>query len=762
MGLRKLFGTICLFGVVMLVRAQRGATDYDRRWAVVDSLLQRAGLPESALAEVNRIDVLARQENNSAQETKALIYRVSILQDKSVDGDTVAIRSIEQRIDGSTQPARSILESVLARLYWNFLQRNRYRFYHREATVMVNKKDVATWTVEDFHRRIAELFLASVREERLLEQTGVKEWEPALIKGNSGALRPTLFDVLAHEALAYFSSSEASINEPEDVYMIDDSVAFADVTVFAAHVFSAVDTASPHYKALLLYQRLLRFHLADARPDALIDADVDRLGFAKNYSVLWDKNAKYIEALTRLADRYGDKPVAAQAWYLLAKAYAGLARGDGGMVRAKAICERVLNEPDSSEGRANCRQLLDNIVRPTLNLEVEKFNEPGKPFRCLVSWSNVRRIYFRIAKIDSLIRNRGTYETDNEWNGWLRQSPVVRSLVQDMPDSGDYLTHSVEIAIGSLPPGAYVLLSSTDPGWDSRQGVLTGQTFYVTSIAYIREGRDYFVVNRETGQPVTDARAQVWRDEWNSDSRKWIRSPQESYHPDQLGHFRLKDRVVNDHFFLEFQRPGEDLYLSDLPFPSPYSWRPGARVNDKTQYENGNTTVYFFLDRSIYRPGQPVYFKGINITRDYDTRQLKPVVARKATIFQKNVNREKIDSVELTTDEFGAYHGSFRLPDHGLNGRYEMDDPVGQTIGKGFSVEEYKRPRFYVSFDRLTGSYRVGDSIRVIGRAKAYAGNNLDGATVKYRITRSARYPRYWHYDLRRILPQNDQEVAHG
>ena len=757
------FITICFCLGVLASRAQRSGVDYDAKWKRVDSLLHQAGLPESALAAVGKIDTLARQEHNSGQQIKALIYRVTIGLQKN-DDEATAIRSVEQAVSQAAQPSRSILESVLAKLYWGYLTQHRGELSRRTATVSVTRRDVATWTMDDLYRQIGELFLASVREERLLGQSPVKEWEPIVIAGDKSKLRPTLYDVLAHEALAYFTSTEASINEPSDVYGIDDSVAFAEMPVFAAHVFSSMDSTSPHYKALLLYQRLLRFHQADAQPDAFVDVDIDRLQFALRFSILWNKDTEYLGALTRLTERWGDKPFVAEAWYLRAKA-------DTNKARAKEICDRVLREPDSSAGKANCRVLLDDIVRPTLNLEVEEFNVPNKPFRCLVSWKNVKRIYVRIAKADSLVR-KDRAVTD-VWPGWLH-APVVRSFVQDLPDSGDYLTHAAEIAVGSLPAGAYVLLSSTDPDWDVKKAVITGQELYVTSFAYIRENRDYFVVDRETGLPITDARVQLWAKVSDRDGRSWNPVQRGTYHTDRQGHFQLRKRQDYEQQFLEFQRAGEDIYLSGLYSPNIVFGSNVPRTDNKVTYENTNTHVYFFLDRSIYRPGQTMYFKGISITRDYDTRQLKPVAGRKGTVVLYNANGEKIDSVALTTDDFGAYHGSFHLPEHSLNGRFQIDDYIGETFRQSFSVEEYKRPRFQVGFDRLKGSYRVGDSIRVTGSAKAYAGNTLDGAAVKYRITREARYPvyrgyggysghgGYGSYPVGRVFPPSSQEIAHG
>ncbi len=772
MGSRTLFGTICLCLLMMSVRAQRGAgvgaVDYDRRWAAVDSLMHRAGLPASALAEVDRIDALARQEHNSAQEIKALVFKVAIGA-QTAENDSGAIRVIERRMEEAGQPTRSILQSVLALQYWAYLQNNRYTLYNRTATVGRPNADFSNWTVDDFHRHIRELFLASLQDEELLKRSSLKDWQPVLLKGNAPLLRPTLFDLLAHEALNYFKSSETDINQPEEVFEIDESSVFADAPTFVQHDFATADSSSPHYQALVLYQRLLRFHMADQQPDAMIDVDIDRLGFAKNYSVIGDNEDQYLRALTRLTDKWRDKPATAQAWYLQARYYSNRAKqsaerpdsaGWDGYVRAKTICDQVLSEPDSSEGKTNCQVLLNEITAPSIDLVVEQFNVPGKPFRCLVKWSNVNRVYLRLARIDTLHRKLKWQLQEDAWQEWLRAS-VYRSFTQELPYTSDHRTHAAEIAIGRLSPGTYVLLSSTDGAWDPKKSFLAGTQLVVTSMAYIREDRDYFLVSRETGQPVTDARAQIWEKLYNDSHEYWQPVFRQTYHTDQQGHFQLRQSSDYEQQFLELQRPGEDVMVSDLSLPHSYGEQWPNVTTDKMIYERGNAVVYFFLDRAVYRPGQTVYFKAITITRDFDTRQLKPMVGRHAMVFLTNANRERVDSLDLVTDEFGAYHGVFHLPDHGLNGKFGINDIFGRPFGEGFSVEEYKRPRFYVSFDPLKGSYRVGDSIRVHGNALAYAGNNLDGATVKYRVTRLARYPRFSFFGGPKIA-QNGQEIAHG
>ena len=75
-----------------------------------------------------------------------------------------------------------------------------------------------------------------------------------------------------------------------------------------------------------------------------------------------------------------------------------------------------------------------------------------------------------------------------------------------------------------------------------------------------------------------------------------------------------------------------------------------------------------------------------------------------------------------------------------MNGEFDIEVEDYENSSISFSVEEYKRPKFYTEFETLKGSYRVNDTVSITGFAKAYAGNNIDGAKVSYRVTRVARF----------------------
>src|SRR5438552_9021712 len=120
-----------------------------------------------------------------------------------------------------------------------------------------------------------------------------------------------------------------------------------------------------------------------------------------------------------------------------------------------------------------------------------------------------------------------------------------------------------------------------------------------------------------------------------------------------------------------------------------------------------------------------------------------------------------IDSMKVKTNDYGSFSGKFQLPQSGLNGDFTllMKDDEGST---NISVEEYKRPKFYVDYEKLKVTYKVNDKIKITGFAKAYPGNNIDDASVKYRVVRKPRFIYDWLFWRSWQPPTKEMEIAHG
>jgi len=730
MGIKRILTFFALCLLYSIVYAQP-KSDYASKWKRIDSLIQKRGLTQFALSEVNKLSVLARQEKNDPQLIKTLIYRLKLEQNRTDSGVLFAIRDLETQLapEVDRQPARSILQAILASLYADYLQQNEYMIRGRTNTVNFVKTDVASWSAPDLQQKIVELFRGALTDEDVLWQTPVDGYSPIVVKGNTPGLRPTLFDLLAHVALDYLKPGEKS-------------------------------------EARVLFDRLVRRHQADNRPDALIDIEIERIGFEHQFGEAVNKEERYRQALRQITDQYGDLPAAAQAWYLLAQQYArqpGVPvdqRDTMGNRKAVEICQRVMAQSEKSEGRMNCDNLLQGLRQKELTLTTERVNIPGKPFRALVHWRNFSRLYLRIIRVDESGSSWDKIYDSLYWRKLLTL-PVVRSWWQDLPDTKDYTAHQAEIAIGALPPGNYAIIGSTDGDWGLKQATMCLQDLAVSRISWINQEDDYFVLDRESGQPLAGATVQVW-DRGNRGDGKSL-TKQEAYTTDQHGHFLLKRKGKPSSYWstlLEVTITGDHYFPTDPVYHVYNSETSVAIATDKQSYERLHTQSYLFTDRSIYRPGQTVYFKGIEVTEDADSHQSKPKTRDSLQVLLMDANSLVVDSLLLTTNEFGSYHGAFRLPENRLNGEFV----IRQVDSRGraeFSVEEYKRPKFYVGYDKLQGSYRVGDSIRVTGVAKGYAGNGIDGATVVYRVTRRANFRYPWLF-WRRPMPYSNAEIQHG
>ncbi|MBS1563927.1 MAG: alpha-2-macroglobulin, partial [Bacteroidetes bacterium] len=254
--------------------------------------------------------------------------------------------------------------------------------------------------------------------------------------------------------------------------------------------------------------------------------------------------------------------------------------------------------------------------------------------------------------------------------------------------------------------------------------------------------------NRTTGQPLANASVQRWEREYNYTTRKYKKESKGLGTTDKNGFIRFavsdNGRNSNANYF-DIRYQDDRLFMDETIYtPYRYTTDNGKDLPD-AEYEKKYSTAYVFIDRGIYRPGQTVYFKGIAITRDRHSGKNKLVTQTPVKVYLMNATYQQVDSVQLTSSDYGSFSGSFRLPTTGLTGNFTLNTSIGNPY-TFFRVEEYKRPKFFVEFEKTKGSYRLGDSITVKGFAKAFAGNSIDGAEVKYRVERNKEFLYPWMF----------------
>lgn len=765
----------CFFTIILLslfsvnANSQTPIKKYEKEWKRIEAFVEK-GLPKSALTEVKKLYDLAKKEKQDAQVIKTLVYMTSLQTENREDNEVLSVSEIEKEIASSNEPVASILKSLLADMYWNYYENHRWQMYDRTKTNNFKKDDIATWDAEDFHKKVSELYLQSIKEEKILKQTRLAPYDALITKGNMRHLRPTLFDLLAHRALGYFQNDERDIKKPAYAFEIDQANAFSPAIGFITNKFVTKDSLSLQHKALLIYQRLIAFHFNDANPAALIDADLQRLQFVKEKSTHPDKDKLYFNSLLFIGMQYMDLPAASQAWYLLAayhneKANSYQPYGDTthrfDRIKAKDICETLLKQKDSSEGKINAYNLLNQIKSKSLQFSVEKVNYPGLPFRALVQYKNFNTLYLRIIKADAKLKEQLVNSYDEKyWPAIIAATPV-KSWQQSLPVTNDMQEHAAEIKVDGLPNGEYVLLASNESDLNGKKTIIGARLFYVSTISYVNSVDDFFVLNRDNGQPLAKASVQAWEQKYDYKQSKYIKEKAKLYTTDANGFFKMEKakRDANNYYgsysyLLEITHNGDKLFMDDLVYDYYYS-------NVEPEEPKISNAVFLFTDRSIYRPGQTIFFKGIVLMRNNKEKGGTVRANYETSVVLRDANYKDVDTIKVKTNEYGSFSGKFQLPQSGMNGQFSIYTKPDNG-NASFRVEEYKRPKFYVDHEPIKGTYKVNDKIKVTGIAKAYAGNNIDGAMVKYRVVRQPRFIYSWCFWRWWQPPTEEMEIVHG
>src|SRR5690606_35429757 len=214
------------------------------------------------------------------------------------------------------------------------------------------------------------------------------------------------------------------------------------------------------------------------------------------------------------------------------------------------------------------------------------------------------------------------------------------------------------------------------------------------------------LVNRENGQSISNEGLKIYE----YSGAKTVTTTNQN--TDKAANFRFPDSGSKEYYryYLVQQPKTNDFNLIQVYGDRYYG---GEDNNDRE-------TAQIFLDRAIYRPGQTVYFKVINTKLFNEKESVAAGVSQKISLH--DANGEEITSQNFTTNEFGSYNGNFILPNGKLNGNFSLGIEGNSNAYKPFQVEEYKRPKFEVTFEPVKDEYKYGQTIEVKGKAIMFSG----------------------------------------
>lgn len=707
--------------------------NFDASWKKVDSL-NNSGLPQSAQKEVQEILKKAQSIQDEPQIIKAETWLMVL--NREENADIKAIKASEAKLAAATNPVqKAIWANATAKLYQNFLSANRYSLYGRTRSSQQQSADMSTWDIDALHDTITRLYKISIQNRDALRNILTSDYAAIISEGkNTQKLRPYLYDVLVFDAITYFSNDERMLTKPAYAFQLSEASYFAPAASFATMKLEHKDNTSLHFQALKLYQEVIQRQIALKNTDALIDADLLRLDFVHSYSTLPDKNELYRKALEQIVNQAGKQDDVAQAMFLLqqqkytqyqeqndrAQNNDSKLNDQTNLKALAASLAAIVTAYPKSEGAANAQNLLNELNSKQLSVNMQSVQIPEQPILASIGYKNVSRTEMYLSKL--------TVEQFQDEEDEFTPKPY-RKWQQALVNGNDLGTHTAEIKIESLPVGFYQLAIVTP---DAKVDTLY-HYFQVSNLSIVKGPQQYgqqttakvYILDRAKGTPINNATVlHEQKDSWKTAATSGTNGA-------------LNKTISRDasYYTLLVQKGADTLIVED---------GANALIDYDRNYEEDKKDRFqdfIFTDRSIYRPGQTIYFKGISLRSAAGQRTHNVVAGKEVKVTFIDVNGQTLKELQLTTNEFGSFSGSFLAPESGITGGMAIRSNDGYV---SFSVEEYKRPRFAVLYDTLKTNFALNDQINIKGIATAYAGSSISEAQVHYRVVRQTTFPYWW------------------
>jgi alpha-2-macroglobulin len=376
---------------------------------------------------------------------------------------------------------------------------------------------------------------------------------------------------------------------------------------------------------------------------------------------------------------------------------------------------------------------------------------PYRPGIAELDYRNISKLYLRLIK---LRQGESSYDGVNALAKKLFVYPSLKDTMINLPAYNDYNIHSAYLKLTPLPPGRYTWLFSDQPIDSNTISRVRAITVDVSNITTVPMFDRMYVLKSDSGFPLESAKVKMVYKRDTVEKVRWHTVNKEGWVP-----------LNNDDLFYSEVYYGDDTTMLTT-VPSYDDYNDNVYVKDeydsRAEYYEENLYMKIFTDRSIYRPGQQVFFKGVVFTKDLRTGEevilnwgnLKLPFYQKwlARAIQKFGNKKiemvltdafskPVDTLRVWPNKYGSFSGTFSIPKNAPTGNWDIESEWFEITngGASFKVEEYKKPTMFLQVTQPVKLIRPGDSIPVVIKVKSFAGADLDDVEVDVSISAYAR-----------------------
>lgn len=663
-------------GVIPAAQAQT----FDKLWKDVEQA-EKKSLPKTVIKLTDEIYQKGEKEKNSAQMLKAYMWRMKNQEALTPDSFYVGLKGLEQWAKQTDKPMdRAILHSLIAGIYADYAAQNQWQLRQRTEIVgEIPSADMREWTANMFVDKVRTNVKEALAESVLLLKTSSRTYIPFVELGETSEYyHHDMYHLLASRAITALNQIERlarnngfSDNTPS---LVKQDIINIYGSMIAA--YKAADLKEGYILTTLNYLEWRR------------NADRSMVPFQAREGLLGLTQDKFLTALNTLKSKFASEPVTAEVY--LAQARYAIEKQQ--QVNALQLCDEAIRLYPNYRKINALKNLREEILAPYLNVRAASQAFPNEEIKLNVSHKNLDGFTVRLYQAKKLVKEQ--------------HYSVLRPK--------DYRSQDTVFTFKSPDLGSYVMRIVPDiRAKRDSESFFDVTRFKVLTCRLPEKQYEVATLDGQTGHPIPNAKVTLY-----SNDEKVLQEFTTGENGKVVFPWKSEYRFLKASKGTDTAMPKQGIYGGSFGY-----------YGDENKATESMTLL---TDRSLYRPGQTVYVKGIAYTQKSDTANVIP--NKNYTVVLLDANNQEVGQKSVRTNEYGSFTADFALPSACLNGMFSLTAGEGRT---SIRVEDYKRPTFDITFEKQTESYKLGDEVQVKGKVQSYSGVLLQDLPVKYTVKRS-------------------------
>lgn len=734
------------------------AQDYDSRWSeVYENELNKHF--KSANEKVLKIYNQAVLEKNDYEIVKTFFYRNKFKQTlESFDIDNL-LWNLDKEINQINQPYKSILQTYKAKILIDYYSNSSYRIKELDKIKEpYYKANIGEWRSEDFLNEITRLQNAVFTNEAILKNTHEPLKDLVNTNENIDIRNYDVYELLCFEWISIFEKKIIEKEDPSAVFLKASEV------LDFSNQFSSYNFPDPFSKVLSIYQKLEFYY--ESKND-LLKLDQIRLKRYQNFSESLQLSFEVKDQLlsnifeAMKTKKFQSKVILQKVnlWYNYGKLFTNGSNNVKAKLAWAKTVEYILSLKQYELTKNEVlyiNTIYEVITDKKTQTNLPKYLLKNTIDKGLVRLANTDTLFTRFYRVSdektlSKLKN-DSLKIDFIYN----RKPDYEKITTSLNAESDHFEKEYEFLIDGINKGIYLVLTSPNQQFNPYEKYFNFHEIIVTDLVLFSKAEaksvDFYFLDRKTGMPF---------------KKHLVKINGKKYRTNDLGIVSMKkskklideDKVKKTDFLIQFQ--DEEFLFEELhDFDDEellYNYQ------NKDWREEKEVSVNFITDRSLYRPGQQIHFKGILLDLDFVEATKKTLPNIRLMVIANDNNGIELFKKEFITNEFGSFADSLTIPKTTNISKVDLTlqkpeklskkeekfwDEYGEEIysGKTLFVEEYKRPTFSIELDDFKEDVYYGKDITLKGKVLTYAKTPISNAKVETTINFSENGSKETYY----------------